>query len=86
MAEVPRELTPQALERFRSEFDAKYPKAVVKLEKDWKLLTAFYDFPAGLWRHLRTPNPIESRCDREAPHQGHEGRSGSKKRCARDGL
>jgi Transposase, Mutator family len=25
-----------------------------------KPLTAFYDFPAEHWRHLRTTNPIES--------------------------
>jgi transposase-like protein len=49
-----------ALERFRSEFDAKYPKAVAKLDRDWAALTAFYDFPAEHWRHLRTTNPIES--------------------------
>ncbi|MGH2969370.1 MAG: IS256 family transposase [Solirubrobacteraceae bacterium] len=49
-----------ALERFRSEFDAKYPKATAKLDKDWQHLTAFYDFPAEHWRHLRTTNPIES--------------------------
>jgi transposase-like protein len=50
----------EALERFRSEFDAKYPKAVAKLDKDWAQLTAFFDFPAEHWRHLRTTNPIES--------------------------
>jgi putative transposase len=49
-----------ALERFRAEFDAKYPKAVAKLDKDWEQLTAFYSFPAEHWRHLRTTNPIES--------------------------
>ena len=49
-----------ALERFRQEFDAKYPKAVAKLDKDWAHLTAFYDFPAEHWRHLRTSNAIES--------------------------
>src|SRR3954468_14133059 len=49
-----------ARERFRGEFDAKYPKAVAKLDKDWTQLTAFYDFPAEHWRHLRTTNPIES--------------------------
>ena len=49
-----------ALERFRVEFDAKYPKSVEKLDRDWKHLTAFYDFPAEHWRHLRTTNPIES--------------------------
>jgi len=31
-----------------------YPKAVAKLDKDWTALTAFYDFPAEHWRHLRT--------------------------------
>jgi putative transposase len=49
-----------ALETFREEFGAKYPKALEKLDKDWKALTAFYDFPAEHWRHLRTTNPIES--------------------------
>jgi putative transposase len=49
-----------ALERFRQRFDAKYPKAVAKLDKDWAHLTAFYDFPAEHWRHLRTSNAIES--------------------------
>jgi putative transposase len=49
-----------ALETFREEFGAKYPKALAKLDDDWKPLTAFYDFPAEHWRHLRTTNPIES--------------------------
>lgn len=49
-----------ARERFRTEFDAKYPKAVAKLDKDWDALTAFFDFPAEHWRHIRTTNPIES--------------------------
>jgi len=61
MAEAPcRADARAALERFRSEFDAKYPKATEKLDRDWKHLTAFYDFPAEHWRHLRTTNPIES--------------------------
>src|SRR5437588_6036114 len=61
MAEAPsRADAGKALERFRAEFDAKYPKAVAKLDKDWDALTAFYDFPAEHWRHLRTTNPIES--------------------------
>ncbi len=50
----------QARQRFRDEFDAKYPKALVKLDRDWKHLSAFYDFPAEHWRHLRTSNAIES--------------------------
>lgn len=49
-----------ARERFREQFDAKYPKAVAKLGKDWAHLTAFYDFPAEHWRHLRTSHAIES--------------------------
>jgi transposase-like protein len=61
MAEAPsRADARKALERFRDEFDAKYPKAVAKLDKDWDALTAFFDFPAEHWRHLRTTNPIES--------------------------
>jgi transposase-like protein len=61
MAEAPaRADATEALERFRSEFDAKYPKAVEKLDRDWPQLTAFFDFPAEHWRHLRTTNPIES--------------------------
>ena len=61
MAEAPaRADARSALERFRSEFDAKYPKAVAKLDKDWTALTTFFDFPAEHWRHLRTTNPIES--------------------------
>jgi putative transposase len=50
----------RALECFREEFAAKYPKALTKLDDDWKPLTAFYDFPAEHWAHLRTTNPIES--------------------------
>ena len=61
MAEAPsRADAKAALERFRTLFDAKYPKAVAKLDRDWTHLTAFYDFPAEHWRHLRTTNPIES--------------------------
>jgi putative transposase len=50
----------RALEVFREEYGAKYPKALHKLDKDWTPLTAFYDYPAEHWRHLRTTNPIES--------------------------
>lgn len=49
-----------ALEDFRRELGAKYPKAVEKLDRDRDALFAFYDFPAEHWRHLRTTNPIES--------------------------
>ena len=61
MAEAPTAADARAArERFRAEFDAKYPKATAKLDKDWDALTAFYAFPAEHWRHLRTTNPIES--------------------------
>jgi transposase-like protein len=49
-----------ALEIFREEYGAKYPKALAKLDRDWTPLTAFFDYPAEHWRHLRTTNPIES--------------------------
>ncbi len=61
IAEAPTRADARAgLERFRQELDAKYPKAVAKLDRDWDALTAFFDFPAEHWRHLRTTNPIES--------------------------
>jgi transposase-like protein len=50
----------RALERLREDLAAKYPKAIAKLDRDWQHLTAFYDFPAEHWRHLRTSNAIES--------------------------
>jgi putative transposase len=49
-----------ARQRLREEFDAKYPKALAKLDRDWQHLTAFYEFPAEHWRHIRTSNAIES--------------------------
>lgn len=45
---------------FVDEHEAKYPKAVTCLTKDIDQLTAFFDFPAQHWQHLRTTNPIES--------------------------
>ena len=49
-----------AFGQFAERYQAKYPKAVEKLEKDRDSLLAFYDFPAEHWQHLRTTNPIES--------------------------
>jgi transposase-like protein len=61
MMEAPTERDARAArETFREQSAAKYPKAVDKLDRDWKPLTAFYAFPAEHWRHLRTTNPIES--------------------------
>jgi putative transposase len=50
----------KAFDRFVATYQAKYPKAVECLQKDWEELLAFYDFPAEHWQHLRTSNPIES--------------------------
>jgi transposase-like protein len=46
--------------RFAAEYQAKYPKAVESLVVNWERLTAFFDFPAEHWKHLRTTNVIES--------------------------
>jgi transposase-like protein len=50
----------KAFKHFISRYEAKYPKATEKLEKDREALLAFFDFPADHWVHLRTTNPIES--------------------------
>jgi putative transposase len=50
----------KALQHFKEKFEAKYPKAWERLEKDRDVLLSFYDFPAEHWRHIRTTNPIES--------------------------
>ena len=50
----------RAFDRFITTREARYPKAVEKLEKDRNSLLAFYDFPAGHWQHIRTTNAIES--------------------------
>lgn len=49
-----------ARKRFAKEFHEKYPKAVEKIEKDWKELTTFFSLPAVHWTHIRTTNAIES--------------------------
>jgi len=50
----------RAIAVFAEKYGAKYPKAVDCLTKDRDTLTAFFDFPAEHWDHLRTANPIES--------------------------
>ena len=49
-----------AIARFATEYEAKYPKAVRTLEQDADTLLTFCDFPAEHWKHLRTSNVIES--------------------------
>lgn len=50
----------KAYDRFVKTYEAKYPKAVLCLQKDHDELMAFFDFPAQHWQSLRTSNPIES--------------------------
>ena len=45
---------------FRSQYEAKYPKAVASLLRDHDKLLTFFDLPAEHWRHLRTTNLIKS--------------------------
>ena len=49
-----------AIAAFAEKYSAKHPKAAACLTKDREALTAFFDFPAEHWDHLRTANPVES--------------------------
>ena len=49
-----------AKDKFAHAFHEKFPEAVQRIEKDWTELTAFFQFPAMHWQHLRTTNAIES--------------------------
>jgi len=49
-----------AFDFFIETYGVKWDKAVAKLVKDRDALLTFYDFPAEHWKHIRTPNPIES--------------------------
>ncbi len=50
----------KARDAFADRYADTYPKAVKILAGDWDRMTAFFDFPAGHWRHLRTTNVVES--------------------------
>jgi putative transposase len=50
----------EAIEAFKRDYQAKWPKAVDKIVDDAEQLLAFFDFPAEHWIHLKTTNPIES--------------------------
>ena len=50
----------EELERFREEYEAKYPKAVECLTKDVDTLFTFMNYPGTHWLHLRSTNAIES--------------------------
>ncbi len=49
-----------AIEAFKADYGAKWPKAVAKIVDDTEVLLSFFDFPAEHWVHLKTTNPIES--------------------------
>ncbi len=49
-----------AIEAFKADYGAKWPKAVAKIVDDTEVLLSFFDFPAEHWIHLKTTNPIES--------------------------
>jgi putative transposase len=87
MAEAPtRSAAAKAREGFREPFDAKYPKAVAKLDKDWASLTAFYDSrpSIGVTCARRTRSNRASR-DTATQDEGHQGSLLEESR-ARDGL
>ena len=44
----------EARKNFEDRYGDAYPKAAGTLADDWERMTAFFDFPAGHWRHLRT--------------------------------
>jgi transposase-like protein len=49
-----------AIEAFKRDYQAKWPKAVAKIVDDTNVLLSFFDYPAEHWVHLKTTNPIES--------------------------
>jgi putative transposase len=55
-----REQTLVANNRFLPLYGKKFPHGCACLMKDKDVLFTFYDFPAELWVHLRSTNPIES--------------------------
>lgn len=50
----------EQIERFKREYEAKYPKAVESLKRDQDKLLTYFGYPAEHWRHLRTTNVVES--------------------------
>jgi len=60
------ESRPQAerlIEKLARELSRQYPKAAACLRDDVARMTAYYDYPKALWKHLRTTNIIESNFD-----------------------
>ena len=55
-----REHAAAAAHAFATDYGAKWPKAVAKINDDLDELLAFYDYPAEHWIPMRTTNPVES--------------------------
>jgi len=68
-----REHAERALDQFVKDYEAKWPKATEKIEKDREELLAFYAFPAEHWIHLKTTNPSSPPSPPCAAHQGDQG-------------
>ena len=43
-----------AIETFRRDYGAKWPKAVAKVVEDTEVLLSFFEYPAEHWIHLKT--------------------------------
>ena len=50
-----------AFDFFVETYGVKYEKAVAKLIKNRAVLLAFYDFPAGHWKHIRYRPPLHGK-------------------------
>lgn len=49
-----------AVDDFKNDYSAKWPRAFKSLEKDLNELLTFFEFPAEHWKHIRSTNVIES--------------------------
>ena len=77
----------KAFNLFIKTYQAKYPKAMLCLQKDREELMAFFDFPAQHWQSIRTSNPIESAFAMiRTPHQAFKGLSLMRRHAAHDVL
>jgi len=50
----------EALQRFKAEWNSKYPYAVRSWENNWTVLSTFFKYPEEIRKLIYTTNPIES--------------------------
>ena len=55
-----KEIAKEQVDKFVTEYEDKYPKAVESLLRDRQRLLTFYDFPAAHWQSIRSANVVES--------------------------